>query len=83
MEEPFTLRVAYKGQEQDYEAQLQLRGYSYQIRVTVEDIGVLYERDEEGAFRAIIPADAVEKNAKLPEAGLLQAIAQKIEAVLA
>lgn len=83
MEEPFTLRVAYNGQEQDYEAQLQLWGYSYQIRVTVEGTEVLYERDEEGAFRAIVPADAWEKKTKLPEAGLLQAVAQKIEAVLA
>ena len=83
MEEPFLLPVSYKGKEQAYEAQLQLRGYSYQIRVWVEGAEVLYERDEEGAFRAIIPAEAGAKEAKIPEAGLLQAIAQKIEAVLA
>ncbi|MBE7169235.1 MAG: hypothetical protein INR73_01510 [Williamsia sp.] len=83
MEEPFTLPVSYKGKEQDYEAQLELRGYTYRIRVTVEGQDVYYERDEEGAFRAIIPTDAPSKETRIPEAGLLQAIAQKIKAVLA
>lgn len=83
MEEPFLLTVSYKGHDQDYEAQLQLRGYSYQIRVSVNDVDIFYERDDEGAFRAIVSAEAVEKNVKLPEAGLLEAIAQKLEELLA
>lgn len=83
MEEPFLLTVSYKGHDQDYEAQLLLRGYSYQIQVSVNGTDVFYERDDEGAFRAIISADAIEKGIKPPEAGLLKAIALKIEAVLA
>ena len=83
MEDPFLLPVSYKGKEENYEAQLLLRGYTYQIRVTVAGTDIFYERDEEGAFRAMIPTDLVTKETKPPDPGLLQAIAQKIEAVLA
>ena len=72
----------HQGRNQDYEARLELGGYTYRFRLTVENIDIFYERDEEGAFRAIIPVDIIAKETKMPEAGLLQAIAQKTEAVL-
>ena len=83
MEEPFMLTVHYKGTGRDYEAQLHLKGYSYQIIVAVDGTDVYYERDEEGAFRAVFLTEALEKNTRKPDVELLKAIALKIEELLA
>lgn len=83
MEEPFTITVSYKGKEHDYTAQLHVRGYSYHIRVLVDGMDVDYERDDEGAFRAMLPFEAAGKEAGKYDVELLKAIAHKIEALLA
>lgn len=83
MEEPFQLPVSYKGHDHSYEAQLHLRGYTYQIRVTVEGTDIYYERDEEGAFRAVLANDAAEKEIQKIDRELLEAIMQQLEALLA
>lgn len=83
MEEPFTITVSYKGKEQDHEAQLHLRGYSYYIRVLVDGMDVDYERDDEGAFRAMVPFEALGKETGKFDVELLKTIALKLEALLA
>ena len=83
MEEPFTLTAHYKGEDRDYEAQLHLHGYSYTIRVTVEGTEVDYERDDEGAFRAIVPFGTEQNDSKKIDVELLKVIALKLEALLA
>jgi hypothetical protein len=55
MEEPFVIEVNYKGVERAFEARLQVFGYSHRFHVDVEGVEVLFERDEEGSYRAMAP----------------------------
>ena len=79
MDEPFIIPVNYKGAEMQFEASLQIFGYSHRFHVSVEGTDTLFERDEEGRYRAIIPP---ENPGKIPETALLQSIAQAIEHIL-
>jgi hypothetical protein len=79
MDEPFVIELNYKGAPRAFEARLQVFGYSHRFHVDVDGIEVMLERDEEGAFRAILP----QVNDRLPETALLQAIVEAIERILA
>jgi len=81
MDEPFTLSVPYKGVQQDFETELIVTGYTYKFRMLVNDTEVFFERDDEGNFRALVP-NAETKQLQSLDAGLLQAIAQQLEAIL-
>ena len=81
MDEPFLLTVPYKGKEHEFETQLVITGYTYKFRVLINDVEVFFERDDAGEFRALAP-DANEKQLHSLDAGLLQAIAQQLEAIL-
>ena len=80
MDEPFIITVNYKGIEREFEARLQVLGYTHRFHVAVEGTETLFERDEEGNYRAIIPP---ENTGKIPDTALLQIIAQAIERILA
>ena len=80
MDEPFLIAVDYKGVQREFEARLQVLGFTHRFLVDVEGTEVFFERDEEGSYRAIIPP---ETKGKIPETGLLQAIAGAIEKILA
>jgi hypothetical protein len=80
MDEPFIITVNYKGADRDFEATLQVFGYTHRFHVAVEGTDILFERDEEGSYRAILPP---EHTGKIPDTGLLQCIAQAIERILA
>jgi hypothetical protein len=79
MEDEFFIPVNYKGAEREYPARLEVFGYSHRFRVVVEGTEVLFEKDEEGSYRAVIPP---ETQGKIPETGLLQSIAQAIIVIL-
>ncbi len=83
MEEPFILSVPYKGKEHDYEARLEVRGYTHRFVVQMEETEVWFERDEEGAYRALLPPDTPEKTASRLDRDLLAAIAEQIRVILA
>lgn len=83
MDEPFTLIVDYRGKTHHLEACLQLFGYSHKFKVVVEETGVFFEPDEEGNYRAVLPAATDEKTRRRMDPGLLQAIADKIKEILA
>ena len=82
MDEPFVITVNYKGVEKEFGARLQVFGYSHRFHVDVEGTEVLFERDEEGRYRAILPQPPGDSG-KLPDLGLLQGIAEAIERILA
>jgi hypothetical protein len=79
MDEPFFLPVIYKGVEQQFEASLQRRGYVHVLSVNVYGAPVIFERDEEGNWRALISGD---EKGKIPDPELFQAIGQTIEDIL-
>jgi hypothetical protein len=81
MDEPFTLTVPYKGEQHEFETELIVTGYTYKFRTMVNSTEVFFERDDAGEFRALAPnADA--KQLQSLDPGLLQAIAQQLEAIL-
>jgi len=81
MNEPFYITVSYKGKEIDFPAQLEMFGYTYRFRVTVESQEVFIEKDEEGDYRAILQAGSSFNNAIDP--ALLKAIISSLKTILA
>jgi hypothetical protein len=61
-----------------YKGELNTFGYSYRIVVTIDDIPVTFEPDEERNFRAIVQPDQIDK----VDSELLKAITKEIEANL-
>lgn len=82
MQEPFVLELDYKGTALEFPAQLQLLGYIHRFVVSLPESEVWFERDEEGAFRALLPPEDIQKGLPV-DVQLIQAIAAKIEAILA
>jgi hypothetical protein len=82
MEEPFILEVDYKGATHEFPAQLQLLGYIQRFVVTLPENDVWFERDEEGAYRALLPPEVLENGVRM-DVELLKTIGAKIEAILA
>jgi hypothetical protein len=80
MDEPFIITIQHKGKERDLEASLQVFGYSHRFHVLVDGSDIIFERDEEGQYRAIIAPEAETKNI---DTGLLQSIATAIAGILA
>jgi hypothetical protein len=72
--EDFTITIDGK----EYNGDLIIFGYSYKIVVSIDDIPVTFEPDEERNFRALVPPDQVNKiNARL-----LKSIAEELEVIL-
>lgn len=79
MYEVFDLPVNHRGQEILFPAQLVQAGYLHRFKVTVGDIDVLFEPDEEGSYRALIDPDKMSKDVTID---LLADITTAIEKVL-
>jgi hypothetical protein len=77
MADSFIITVSWKNQEQQFQAELRMYGYTYKIAVMVDDTEVIFEPDEERNFRAMVPPDIELR--KLPAAGLLEAIAEELQ----
>jgi len=82
MTEPLVITVPYQGTEKQFEMQLEQTGYTYRIKVIVNEVIVFFEPDEEKQYRAIVPYENVDAGKKL-DAGLLQAIAETLAKELA
>lgn len=78
----FELTVEHNGKEQQLDAQLLVTGYTHKFLVVVNGIEVVFERDEEGGYRALVP-DADEKTMRKLDVSLLQKIADTLQANLA
>jgi hypothetical protein len=81
MTEPFILTVIYQGVERNFEARLQILGYTHRFSIQVNGTEVFFEPDEEGEYRARIPPENKQKPA--PDIGLLKAIHERLKSVLA
>ena len=77
MSEDLTLELSYKGKELSLPIQLIRWGYIYRLQVTINDTPVIFERDEERNWRAII--EETVSHHKQPDVALLQAISKEIE----
>jgi hypothetical protein len=59
MDEPFYIPCRYKGVDRQFMATFQAFGYTFRFHVDVDGTDVIFERDEEGNFRAIIPPEPI------------------------
>lgn len=77
MADSFSIAVSWKNNTHQFDAELRPFGYTYRIIVWVNEIEIAFEPDEERNFRALVPPDT--NTSKLPDAGLLEAIAIELE----
>lgn len=82
MDQDFEIPIVYKNKEMTIPAVLQVQGYTYRIEALVEGVALYFERDDAGAFRALLPPDTP-ATTKLPETGLIQAITESLNGLLA
>ena len=80
MYDPFELPVLYNGEELVVPAQLLQRGYTPCFQIEVNGQQVLFERDDEGSYRALMDPETVQ-NTKV-DRNFLQAIAEALELIL-
>ena len=80
MPEHFLLSVHYKGQEWQFESELNVFGYTHKISVNVNGTPVIFEPDEERNYRAVIPDPDNQK--KKIDAELIRLIAAELESNL-
>lgn len=80
MEESFELTVDYNGRLIELPARLLNFGYTYKIEVEAESRLLIFERDEEHNWRALVPGAALAFN-KPPDPRLIAAIIDSLEAV--
>ena len=76
-EEQLSLPVTYKGKELSFPLKIVPQGYVYRFVVKIDDMEVIYEKNDEGEYRAII-SKPDEHQGKLPERELLEAISEVI-----
>ena len=76
MNEPFILEITYQQQRYELPAAFQRYGFTYRIAVSISETHYIFEPDEEGSYRVL----AVEsRDAPMPEAGLLEAISERLQ----
>lgn len=74
MHDALQLPVSYQGHDYEFPFTVAMHGYVQRYLVMVNDVEVIYERDDSGELRALIQhPDQLRSN--LPEHGLLKAIA--------
>jgi hypothetical protein len=78
MEELLNIPVTYQGKELEFEGRFFAYGYIHRIEVNIYGTLLLFEPDEERNYRAIL-ADG--QTGKLPEPGLIGAIAAQLESL--
>ena len=81
MPDQFDLPVWYNSEERFFPAELLNYGTSHKIKVTINDIPVLFEPDEERNYRAVIALEDQDKK-NLPKTDLLQVINETIHELL-
>jgi hypothetical protein len=78
MTETFNISVTYNNKTREYTGELRMTGYTHRIVIVVDSQEVVFEPDEERNYRAVIYENEVKQNP--PEAGLVKAIAEELEA---
>lgn len=80
MDEDFEIPVTFNNKELHFPARLLTYGYSFKLEIDIEGTTVLFERDEERNWRALVSFEDVQAN-KHVNAALLKAIAEAIEEI--
>lgn len=78
MEHFFDIPINYKDQELLLKARLVTFAYEYKFYVVVEGQELIFERDDSGAFRAVVPQT---HNGKEPDRELVRCIIDLLETI--
>ncbi|PWN71287.1 hypothetical protein C1631_001295 [Chryseobacterium phosphatilyticum] len=76
--EEFEIPVTYKGQEYLFNGRLATFTYGYKFYVDVNGVEVIFERDDEGNLRAMLPDNTSDNSI---EKGLIEAIIEVFKAL--
>ena len=74
------LPLTYQGKELEFPVRVYQYGYIHRVEVSVEDIAVQFELDDEQHYRALVSPEQMEQGKRL-SVGLLQAIALQLESI--
>ena len=78
MEQTVTIPVEYAGSEREFEARVQVWQYGHRFFIPVDEVELVFERDDSGEYRALTPEGFT---GKLPDRALVQAIAEVLDAI--
>jgi hypothetical protein len=81
MDEGFELPVILNGKDLKFPGQLHLYGYTQKIEIKVYGTSVMFERDEERNWRAIVDPSQLDTNKSITTE-LIQAVAESIDHIL-
>jgi len=81
MDEEFLLPVTCNGKEFEFPVRLLKYGYTFTLELDIEGTKIIYERDEERNWRAVMPYGEIAVNKKI-NADLLKATSKAIEAII-
>jgi len=82
MQDDFSLSIVYKGQQREYPVRVVHQGYSYKIALSIDDLEIYFEPDEERNFRIIAAAGQDEKKLEKIDRELLAALHEKLAETL-
>ena len=78
MNDALLLPVTHRGKEYEFRMKISASGYVPRYFVWINEVEVVFERDDEGAFRAIIYNPEVAPG-PLPETSLLESVGSTLE----
>ena len=81
MDDSFEIPVLYKDLELLFPARLSTFGYTHKFHVDVYGQEFFFEKDDNGAYRALVDPSNLEQT-KITDVELLKAIAASIEFIL-
>lgn len=76
MEEIVQIPVTVRGQERTFDARVQVWRYGLRFLVDVDGVEMIFERDDAGAFRAVLPEGA---EGKVPDKDAIRAIVEVLD----
>lgn len=82
MHNDFDIPVTYNGKELSFPAKLLTLGYIFKIEVIVHDTPILFERDDEGEWRALLGDNSLDKTNNI-DIELLRALSLSLDKILA
>jgi hypothetical protein len=77
MAEKFSLQIHYKNKDLGLPAELRVTGYTHKIAVSIGDVEVIFEPDEERNYR-VVAADPLNTTTAI-EPALLKLIVDELE----
>jgi len=78
--EDFTIDIVLGGKEYSFEMRLVATGYMHKFHVSIEEVEVVFEPDEERKFRAIV-SEADRSKVKDRTTKLIAAVGEKLESL--